>query len=279
MAYNVQLCKTAHEAHLSEAIRGWQLGLNPNRPPHHRRRRPVGSAAKRGSGLGARAWQQPAQAREGASVRPPAGGARPLRPQSAQRPGARPRGLPRRAGARPRHREGARRGRAPRRWAGAAQHLGARGPGCPASMHGRAAPAACLPSGAAALPQEHEAWPRHKRSPLAARGSPGARGSRGPGGERAAAWRVRARPSAAREQRPRLPSAVRPRPAGGRPRGGAGAFSGPLSAWVRWPPMLSRAGTAPAMRARRPALGGPWARRPWPKTTNRGQKKNLSNVA
>jgi hypothetical protein len=93
MAYNVQLCKTAHEAHLSEAIRGWQLGLNPNRPPHHRRRRPVGSAAKRGSGLGARAWQQPAQAREGASVRPPAGDARPLRPpvgSAARRAASRP---------------------------------------------------------------------------------------------------------------------------------------------------------------------------------------------
>jgi hypothetical protein len=43
--------KTAHEAHLSEAIRGWQLGLNPNRPPHHRRRRRPGAAA---AGPGAR---------------------------------------------------------------------------------------------------------------------------------------------------------------------------------------------------------------------------------
>jgi hypothetical protein len=289
--------KTAHEAHLSEAIRGWQLGLNPNRPPHHRRRRrPVGSVARRGKSPGAAA--------AGPGARPPP--ARGCAAPAAR--GCAARASPPAMGGR---------GAAPRCARPRLSGIDARVRGL-GSARG-ATPAARLPDGAAALPQEHEAWPRHKRSPLAARGSPGACGSRGPGGERAGAalggagataptaqrgaamarrWAAPGR--CRRVLRPRLGTALalaaparahRPgmalaRESPAQARGQAalcvGTCKQPLCAWVRWPPTLSRAGTAPAMRARRPAPGGPWARRPWPKTTNRGQKKSkqrcLSNV-
>lgn len=200
--------RTAHEAHLSEAIRGWQLGLNPNRPPHHRRRRrPVGSAARRGNSPGA------AAAGPGARP-PPAMGGRGAAPRCAR---------PRLSGIDARARD-----------------LGsARG----------AAPAARLPGGAAALPQEHEAWPRHKRSPLAARGSPGARGSRGPGGERAGAALGGAGATAPTAQRGAATA---------RARGPLAARAGPPVAWARGPGSGPSLGARPAAARRaRPRHGGP----------------------